>query len=150
MTPWPHAIWLTRSTRTTCRPQVPCVTGVSDSAPNSGAGIMSLPTWQGAWGITQPWQLIKKHETVDLLHTVDKVRLLIVTSVRSAHTQSWCLCLSFNVQMNEQVEKTKKKWEWMHSRLSQQPTYLLNSVIKCRYLTSVTIILHCALQVTGQ
>ena len=32
--------------------------------------------------------------------------------------------------MNDKVEKTKKEWEWMHSRLSQQPTHLLNSVIK--------------------
>ena len=87
MSPWPLAIWLTCSTRTTCRPQVPCVTGVSDSAPNSSAGVASLSTWQGAWGTTVHSYIVDKETWNNMTWCkVDKVRLAIVTSVRSIHT----------------------------------------------------------------
>ena len=42
MTPWPLTIWLTCSTRTTCSHFIPSITGVLDSAPNSGAGVYRL------------------------------------------------------------------------------------------------------------
>ena len=89
MTPWPHAIWLTRSTRTTCRSQVPCVTGVSDRVPKSGAGVVSLSIWQEARGTTVHSYIVDK-ETWNRTTwcIVDKVRLAIVTSVRSIHTHS--------------------------------------------------------------
>ena len=123
MTSWPLTIWLTCSTRTTCSPQVPCVTGVSDSAPNNGvacstrgtcrqpvpwltrvsdssnissAGVAPLSIWQRARGTTGPWQLIKKHDTVDLIYSRQSQCGYCNFSETCTYTLSWCLCLSFN------------------------------------------------------
>ena len=101
MTPWPLGIWLTCSTRTTCSPQVPCVTGVSDSAPKSGAGVASLPIWQGVRGTTVHSYEVDKETWNNMTWCkVDKVRLAVVTSVTSIHAHLVDV-LKFNIWSTE-------------------------------------------------
>ena len=92
MTPWPPAIWLTCSTRTTCSPQVPWVAGVSDSVPKSGAGVASLSIWQGARSTTVHSYIVDKETWNSTTWcTVDKVRLAIMTQWDPyIYTLSWC------------------------------------------------------------
>ena len=120
MSPWPLVIWLTCSTRTTCSHQIPRVTGVSDSAPNSSSGVASISIWQGAWGTTGPWQLVKKHGIVWL--DVDTVRLPMLTSVKSIHTH----LVNIHV-VNNMVEKDRRSQDGCE--LKQEPTCLKASTV---------------------
>ena len=105
MTPWPLAIWLTRSTRATCSHPVPCVTGVSDSAPKSGAGVVSLSIWQGPRDTTVHSYIVDRETWNSMTWCRQSQTAYGDFSEIYTYTLSRCLWLLCDLQRNDKVEK---------------------------------------------